>query len=46
MSPQVKKRLPLIAAGAAALIVVAGGAVWWINGQRWEATDNASGAAF
>ena len=41
MSPQVKKRLPLIAAGVAAVIVVGGGVVWWINGQRWEATDNA-----
>lgn len=41
MSPELKKRLPLIAAGIIGVLLIVGGAIWWINGQRWEATDNA-----
>jgi len=41
MSPELKKRLPLFAAILVGLALVAGGIVWWINGQRWESTDNA-----
>ncbi|MBX4158997.1 biotin/lipoyl-binding protein, partial [Lactiplantibacillus plantarum] len=41
MSPELKKRLPLIAAGIVGLALIVGGAIWWLNGQRWESTDNA-----
>ena len=41
MSPELKKRLPLFAAVLVGLALVAGGIVWWMNGQRWESTDNA-----
>ncbi len=41
MSPELKKRLPLFVAGLVALLLLVGGAVWWINGQRFEKTDNA-----
>jgi len=41
MSPELKKRLPLFVAGVVALLLLVGGAVWWINGQRFEKTDNA-----
>ncbi|WP_299175165.1 HlyD family secretion protein [uncultured Brevundimonas sp.] len=41
MSPELKKRLPLIIAAIVGLMLIAGGVVWWINGQRWETTDNA-----
>ncbi|HYE42296.1 MAG TPA: biotin/lipoyl-binding protein, partial [Caulobacteraceae bacterium] len=36
-----KKKLPLIAAGAAVLLLLIGGVAWWQGKQRWEATDNA-----
>ncbi|WP_292047452.1 MULTISPECIES: HlyD family secretion protein, partial [unclassified Brevundimonas] len=41
MSPELKKRLPLIAAGIVVVALIVGGTVWWLNGQRWESTDNA-----
>ena len=41
MSPELKKRLPLFAAILVGLALIAGGIVWWLNGQRWESTDNA-----
>lgn len=41
MSPEFKKRLPLFVAGLVALLLIVGGAIWWINGQRFEKTDNA-----
>ncbi|MFN7130024.1 MAG: HlyD family secretion protein, partial [Brevundimonas sp.] len=41
MSPELKKRLPLIAAVLVGIALIAGGIVWWMNGQRWESTDNA-----
>jgi membrane fusion protein (multidrug efflux system) len=41
MSPALKKRLPLFVAAVVGLLLIVGGAVWWINGQRWETTDNA-----
>ena len=41
LSPVLKKRLPLIVAGVAALAVAIGGIVWWQGKQRWEATENA-----
>jgi membrane fusion protein, multidrug efflux system len=37
-----KKRLvPLVAAGLATVAIGAGGALWWIDRQHYEATDNA-----
>ena len=41
MSPELKKRLPLFAAALVGLALIVGGIVWWVNGQRWESTDNA-----
>ncbi|PZU76905.1 MAG: hemolysin secretion protein D [Brevundimonas sp.] len=41
MSPELKKRLPLVVAGLVGLVLIVGGVVWWLNGQRWESTDNA-----
>ena len=41
MSPNLKKRLPLFAAALVGLALIVGGIVWWVNGQRWESTDNA-----
>ncbi|WP_312491520.1 biotin/lipoyl-binding protein, partial [Brevundimonas sp.] len=41
MSPELKKRLPLIAAVIVVVALVVGGTIWWLNGQRWESTDNA-----
>lgn len=41
MSPELKKRLPLIVAGIVAVLLIVGGVIWWVNGQRWESTDNA-----
>jgi len=41
LSPALKKRLPLIAGGLAAVALIIGGFVWWQGKQRWEATDNA-----
>lgn len=41
MSPELKKRLPLIAAVIVGLALIVGGVIWWVNGQRWETTDNA-----
>lgn len=41
MPAQLKKRLPLIVAAVVGVLLVAGGVVWWINGQRFEKTDNA-----
>lgn len=41
LSPVLKKRLPLIVGGIAAIAIVIGGVVWWQGKQRWESTDNA-----
>lgn len=41
LNPVLKKRLPLIVAGIAAIGLVVGGVVWWQGKQRWEATENA-----
>lgn len=41
LPPALKKRLPLIVGGLAAVAVAIGGVVWWQGKQRWEATDNA-----
>lgn len=41
LNPDLKKRLPLIVAGIAAIGLVVGGVVWWQGKQRWEATENA-----
>lgn len=41
MSPELKKRLPLFVGGLVGLLLIVGGTVWWLNGQRWEKTDNA-----
>ncbi|NBB64480.1 biotin/lipoyl-binding protein, partial [Pseudomonas sp. ODNR1LW] len=41
MSPELKKRLPLFVAVLVGLALIAGGVVWWLNGQRFENTDNA-----
>ncbi len=41
MSPELKKRLPLFAAVIVGLALIVGGVIWWVNGQRWETTDNA-----
>ncbi|WP_421730812.1 HlyD family secretion protein [Brevundimonas sp.] len=41
LSPTVKKRLPLIAAGVVLIVLIIGGFIWWQGKQRWEATDNA-----
>jgi membrane fusion protein (multidrug efflux system) len=41
LNPVLKKRLPLIAAGIAAIGLVVGGVFWWQGKQRWEATENA-----
>lgn len=41
VSPALKKRLPLIAAGVVVVALVIGGFFWWQGKQRWEATDNA-----
>ncbi len=41
MSPELKKRLPLIAAVIVVVALIVGGTIWWLNGQRWESTDNA-----
>jgi membrane fusion protein (multidrug efflux system) len=41
MSPELKKRLPLFAAVIVGLGLIVGGVIWWVNGQRWETTDNA-----
>lgn len=41
MSPEFKKRLPLFIGGFVAVLLIIGGVVWWVNGQRWESTDNA-----
>ncbi|MFA4937838.1 HlyD family secretion protein [Brevundimonas sp.] len=41
MSPELKKRLPLFAAVMVGLALIVGGVFWWVNGQRWESTDNA-----
>ena len=41
LNPVLKKRLPLIVAGIAAIGLVVGGGVWWQGKQRWEATENA-----
>ena len=35
------KLVPMIVAGVAAVAILAGGAIWWTNKQRFEATDNA-----
>lgn len=40
-----KKFAPLAVGGVVAVLVVAGGAAWWVNKQRYEATDNAFIAA-
>ena len=36
-----RKRLPLIAAVIVVVALIVGGTIWWLNGQRWESTDNA-----
>ena len=36
-----KKFMPLAVGGVVAAALVVGGGVWWINKQRFEATDNA-----
>ena len=41
LSPALKKRLPLFAAGLVVIALVIGGFFWWQGKQRWEATDNA-----
>ncbi|MBL0968611.1 MAG: HlyD family secretion protein [Brevundimonas sp.] len=41
LNPDLKKLLPLIVAGIAAIGLVVGGVVWWQGKQRWEATENA-----
>ncbi len=41
MSPELRKRLPLFVAAVVGLILIVGGVVWWIDGQRYEKTDNA-----
>jgi membrane fusion protein, multidrug efflux system len=41
MSPELKKRLPLFVAALVGLLLIVGGVIWWVNGQRWEKTDNA-----
>lgn len=41
LNPVLKKRLPLIVGGVAALAIAVGGVVWWQGKQRWEATENA-----
>jgi membrane fusion protein, multidrug efflux system len=41
LNPVLKKRLPLIVGGIAAIAVAIGGVVWWQGKQRWEATENA-----
>jgi len=41
MSSELKKRLPLFVGGLVGLLLIVGGTVWWLNGQRWEKTDNA-----
>ena len=41
LPPDLKKRLPLIAAAAVGVALVIGGVVWWQDKQRWEATENA-----
>jgi len=41
MSPELRKRLPLFVAALVGLLLIGGGIVWWIDGQRYEKTDNA-----
>ena len=41
LSPALRKRLPLFAAGLVVIALVIGGFFWWQGKQRWEATDNA-----
>lgn len=41
LPPEIKKRLPLIAAVTVGVALLVGGFVWWQGKQRWEATDNA-----
>ena len=41
LSPELRKRLPLIAGGIVGVLLIIGGIVWWQGKQRWEATDNA-----
>lgn len=41
MSPELRKRLPLFVAAVVGLLLIVGGVVWWIDGQRYEKTDNA-----
>jgi membrane fusion protein (multidrug efflux system) len=36
-----KKHLPLVAGGVIALAIVIGGGAWWLDRQKYEATDNA-----
>ena len=45
LTPALKKRLPLIAAGVVLVALAIGGVFWWQGKQRWEATDNAFVAA-
>lgn len=41
VSPALKKRLPLVAAGLVVVALIIGGFFWWQGKQKWEATDNA-----
>jgi len=41
LSPQLKKRLPLLIAAVVGLVLIVGGVIWWQGKQRWESTDNA-----
>lgn len=36
-----KKLVPLLVAGLAVVAIVVGGALWWVDKQRFESTDNA-----